>query len=214
MRFISHLDIVRCWERALRRASIPLEYSQGFTAHPRIAVAAPLAVGVTSEAELMDIWLRKWLPPQSVMMLLRRQLPVGFSVLEAFDVPGSAPALQAMVYGASYVCLAQHEQGIEAARSAVQHFLASESCAHEFARGDESRTVDLRPLVHQLEIEPGTEEMLRLSLVVSAGQKGSARPDHVLTVLGFTLPADSITRTGLFLAHPETGNGALPPRAR
>ena len=64
-RFISHLDVMRCWERVFRRASIPVEYTQGFTPHPKIAVAAPLAVGFTGEAELMDVWLRKWMPPDA-----------------------------------------------------------------------------------------------------------------------------------------------------
>ncbi|PIW40369.1 MAG: hypothetical protein COW22_02130, partial [Chloroflexi bacterium CG15_BIG_FIL_POST_REV_8_21_14_020_46_15] len=65
VKFIAHLDIVRFWERAFRRAEIPLAYSQGFTPHPRISLAAPLPVGVTSEFELMDVWLKQWMPPKS-----------------------------------------------------------------------------------------------------------------------------------------------------
>ena len=55
LKFISHLDIVRLWERALRRARVQLAYSEGFSPHPKISVAAPLSVGTTSDAELMDI---------------------------------------------------------------------------------------------------------------------------------------------------------------
>ena len=57
LKFISHLDIIRLWERALRRARIGLAYSEGFSPHPRISLAAPLSLGITSDAELMDVVL-------------------------------------------------------------------------------------------------------------------------------------------------------------
>jgi len=204
VRFISHLDTVRCWERALRRAAVPLEYTQGFTPHPKIAVAAPLAVGVTSDdAELMDIWVRKWMPPQSAMMLLRGQLPAGFTVQDVWEVPESAPALQAMVSRARYACAAEHEGGLEAAVVAAAGFMAAESVVHRFERAEEARSVDLRPLVHSLEVQPGDGGACRVEMEVSVGQQGSARPDHVLMVLGFRLPAVSIARVALELEHPE-----------
>ncbi|UCG84296.1 MAG: DUF2344 domain-containing protein, partial [Dehalococcoidia bacterium] len=59
LKFISHLDMMRLWQRALRRADIPLAYSQGFSPHPRLSLAAPLAIGVTSSAELMDVFLQR-----------------------------------------------------------------------------------------------------------------------------------------------------------
>ena len=64
VKFISHLDVMRFWERAFRRARIPLAYSEGFSPHPRISLAAPLPVGVTSEAELMDVMVSRWISPQ------------------------------------------------------------------------------------------------------------------------------------------------------
>ena len=53
LKYLSHLDLMRLWERALRRAGLPAAYSEGFSPHPRISLASPLAVGVTSRAELM-----------------------------------------------------------------------------------------------------------------------------------------------------------------
>jgi len=60
LKFISHLDIMRLWQRSLHRADIPLAYTEGFSPHPRISLAAPLAVGVTSQSELMDVFCSKW----------------------------------------------------------------------------------------------------------------------------------------------------------
>ncbi|MBN1152863.1 MAG: DUF2344 domain-containing protein [Dehalococcoidia bacterium] len=214
VRFISHLDTLRCWERVFRRASIPLEYTQGFSPHPRMSVAAPLAVGVTSEAEVMDIWLRKWVPPQAAMMMVRRELPEGFTLLEVREVPEGAPALQASVNMARYRCVALHPAGIDAARAAVGEFLAAQSVAHTFSRGEETRTIDLRPLVHRLSVESAHEGMCVVEMDVQIGQEGSARPDHVLAVLGFALPAESITRLELSFGWPEEPQKKTKPRAR
>ncbi len=200
VRFISHLDTVRCWERVFRRASIPLEYSHGFTPHPRIAVAAPLAVGITSEVELVDIWLRKWFPPESAMMMARGQLPAGFNLLNAWEVPEGASSLQAAVRRARYRCVAYHEGGVSAALDAARTFLCAESIVHQFTRGDQVKSVDLRPFVHSLAVQGGPEERCTVGLEVSIGQGGTARPDHVLAALGFAAPADSIHRVALLLA--------------
>ena len=81
LKFLSHLDLMRLWERALRRAELPLAYSEGFTPHPRVALAAPLSVGVTSEAELMDVFLSRWVAPQSFVTQAKKQLPQGLKIL-------------------------------------------------------------------------------------------------------------------------------------
>jgi radical SAM-linked protein len=214
VRFISHLDSVRCWERVFRRASIPLEYTQGFTPHPRIAVAAPLAVGVTSDAELLDIWLRKWVPPQSALMMARSQLPVGFTLLDAWEVPNGAPALQAMVQTARYECIAMHEAGVAEAHRAAEAFMQAESVVHRFSRGGEDKEVDLRRLVRGIVVRAGPDDSCRIDLEVRIGQEGSARPDHVLSELGFVEPAIAIHRAALSfeLSGADTSEDCPRPR--
>ena len=61
IKFLSHLDLMRLWERAFRRADLSLVYSDGFSPHARISLASPLSVGVTSQAELMDVFLSSWI---------------------------------------------------------------------------------------------------------------------------------------------------------
>ncbi|MCL4464985.1 MAG: TIGR03936 family radical SAM-associated protein, partial [Chloroflexi bacterium] len=63
-KYVSHLDLARLWERALRRARLPVAYSAGFTPHARLAFAAPLAVGITASAELVDVYLSELVPPR------------------------------------------------------------------------------------------------------------------------------------------------------
>ena len=75
VKYIAHLDIMRLWQRALNRAGIALAYSEGFHPHPKISLAAPLAVGVTSEAELVDIALAKQVSPHFFIAAVNQQLP-------------------------------------------------------------------------------------------------------------------------------------------
>ena len=86
IKFISHLDIMRLWERALRRARIPLTYSEGFNPRPRISLVAPLSVGVIGEAELMDIFIDKKVSPHWFTAAVSQQLPPGIEILEVFPI--------------------------------------------------------------------------------------------------------------------------------
>lgn len=82
-RYISHLDFVRLIGRALRRAELPVTYTQGFNPHPVISVAAPISVGVTSECEYMDIGFDEALPVCELVDRLNRVLPSGIVVHKA-----------------------------------------------------------------------------------------------------------------------------------
>ncbi len=91
IKFISHLDIMRLWERALRRAQVSLAYSEGFSPHPRISLAAPLAVGVTSEAELMDVFVTGWVSPHWFASAVSRQLPPSIEILGVYHIALTMP---------------------------------------------------------------------------------------------------------------------------
>ncbi|MFW6057036.1 MAG: TIGR03936 family radical SAM-associated protein [Chloroflexota bacterium] len=195
--FISHLDMMRAWERVFRRAGVPLDYTKGYTPHPRLAVASPLPVGFTSSGELMDIWVRKWLPPDAAYMSVTVQLPQGFSLETVEEVPETLGSLQSKVCAARYLCGARHPGGIEEVRRSLSSFLESESYPYEYARGDQMRSVDLRPFVLSLDADEENEAMWAVSLHVRHGQSGSIRPDHLLEALGFITPPEYIHRTEL-----------------
>jgi len=111
IQFISHLDIMRLWERALRRAQIPLAYSEGFSPHPRISLAAPLPVGVTSEGELMDVFIAKWVSPHWFTTAVGQQLPPGIEILGVYQIALSMPSLQSQVRYAEYRTEVESEKG-------------------------------------------------------------------------------------------------------
>jgi hypothetical protein len=103
MKYITLLDMMRFWERAIRRAKIPIAYSEGFSPHAQIAIAAPLAVGTTSDAELMDVFLEQPMQPRQFIEQLAGQFPPGISIVSAQEVGLALPAMQADIRFAEYL---------------------------------------------------------------------------------------------------------------
>lgn len=102
LRFIGHLDLVRMWERAFRRSQLPLAYTLGYTPHPRLAFAAPLALGATGGAELVDVYLRERLSPDELVKRISAELPSGCEIRDAEDVDLAGPQLMALTRWAEY----------------------------------------------------------------------------------------------------------------
>ena len=82
-KFISHLDLIRAFERALRRASLPVAYTQGFNPRPKMSFSPALSVGITSNSEYMDVDFYKEVPPQVVISRLNQALPDGLQIVKA-----------------------------------------------------------------------------------------------------------------------------------
>ena len=100
IKYISHLDLVRTWERALRRAGIPLAYSHGFNPRPKMAFAAALPLGLTSRGEVMDLFLTHSLSPSDFARRLKPHLPPGLEILFVEEVALKSPSLQSQVRSA------------------------------------------------------------------------------------------------------------------
>jgi radical SAM-linked protein len=83
MRFISHLDLMRLFMRALRRAEIPVKMSEGFNPHPRLSIARALKLGVESSNEEAAIVVRMYMSPQEFIIKLQKQLPKGIEITDA-----------------------------------------------------------------------------------------------------------------------------------
>lgn len=86
VKFISHRDLMRVFQRAIRRAELPMYYSQGFNPHMKISWGQALKVGATSAGELATLQIDGWIKPQEVMDKLNQTLPKGIAILEAFVV--------------------------------------------------------------------------------------------------------------------------------
>jgi len=139
VKFISHLDIMRLWQRALNRAEIALAYSEGFNPHPRMSLAAPLAVGVTSETELMDINLAKFVSPHFFTASVSQQLPPGISILQVYMVALTLPSLQSQVRYAEYKVELETEKKQEDVESALDSLLSLKQLPWQHQRDTEPK---------------------------------------------------------------------------
>ncbi|WP_436775624.1 TIGR03936 family radical SAM-associated protein [Yinghuangia sp. YIM S09857] len=147
LRFTSHRDFQRAFERALRRAEVPMAYSAGFTPHPKVSYAGAAPTGVASEAEYLEISVARRCEPDGLRALLDSSLPPGLDVLEVVEAaPGNlAERLQASVWE---IRLPEVEP--ETARKAVEVFLAAESVEVERMTKNGMRAFDARAAVAAL----------------------------------------------------------------
>jgi radical SAM-linked protein len=200
LKFISHLDLMRCWERALRRAEIPLLYSEGFSPHPHISLAAPLALGVTSEAELMDISVSRWVSPHWFTSGVSRQLPTGIGIIGVFPVAMTLPSLQSAVRLAEYRVTVRAEISREEIEASVERLLNLTELPWHHQRDTGEKKYDLRTLIEDLWVVEWSESTGILVMSLRCDSGGSGRPEQVAIALGLHEHPVAVHRTKLVLS--------------
>jgi radical SAM-linked protein len=197
LKYISHLDLARSWERAFRRAGLPLAYSQGFNPRPRFQIAAALPVGVTGRAELLDVWLVEPLAPEAALSRLRPALPPGLEALDAEEVDLRAPSLQSQVIAADYRAAVRSPEPPEAIRGRAQALLEAPALPRRRLHKGSWQAYDLRPLIQEIGVEAGPDGAAVLHLRLQASQAGAGRPEEVLDALGLSPAPHGVERTAL-----------------
>jgi radical SAM-linked protein len=201
IKYISHLDIVRLWQRAFNRAGIQIAYSTGFSPHPKISLAAPLPLGVTSDAELMDIVIVRGVAPQFFISALNQQLPPGIKVEKVHPIGAELPALQAQISRAEYRVEVDTASGPEDIQKAVTNILALEHLPWQHQRDTGPHQYDLRLLISDIKVTNWTPPLGLLEMRLRCDSNGSGRPEQVVAALGFTQRPLSIHRTQLILKN-------------
>lgn len=197
VQYISHLDVLRFWERAIRRAGLPLSYSQGFTPHPKLAFASPLPVGFTAEREVMDVTLDERVPVDEFRERLTVEATEDLSVVAVQEVALSAAPPQAAMLWADYRAVIPGLTPGEA-DEAVGGFVLRESLPWREERGERVREYDLRQATANLRwtaLEGGVEVRMRLR----ADQELTARPEAVISAIFPGVQAVRYVRTGIVL---------------
>ncbi len=204
--YVSVLDLGRIWERALRRAGVPLRYSQGFHPRPKMQIALPLPTGCGGEAEWIDIWLEVPWSPERVQEALTGKTPRDLTVRAVAAVDEDAPALEQEIDATEYKVLLRdvHPEEVE---SAVAELLAAETLLRPKRGRRRNKSYDLRPLVTTLKVgapnAPNWDVALRMRLTARPGATG--RPDEVLKALGLEEAPRRCTRLRLILPEGEEG---------
>jgi len=199
LKYISHLDLMRLWQRALNRASIALAYSEGFNPHPRMSLALPLALGVTSETELMDIVLEKFLSPHSFTTAVSPQLPRGIAISGVFNTPLNLPSLQSQVRQSEYTVTIATEKDKTEIESVINSLLDKESLPWQHQRDTGPHKYDLRPLIDDLWLIDRRQGFCTIGMRLRCDSTGSGRPEQVAAALGFTRYPEAIHRCKLIL---------------
>lgn len=195
MRFTGHLDLFRTWERTIRRAGLPLAYSQGFNPHPKMALACALPLGFTSEAEMIDIWLETESNLNEVRGALEKAAPPGIQIQALEAVDAHLPALQTVVDSAEYeITLLEACPKLD---ERLEALLASETLPRQ-RRG---KDYDLRPLIGSVEILENDPRsgFPRMQAVLAAREAATGRPEELLEALGIDPLAARVHRTKLNL---------------
>ena len=199
LKFISHLDIMRLWQRAFNRGGITLAYSEGFSPHPRLSLAVPLALGMTGEAELMDVVLAKWISSHSFTTLISQQLPPGIEISQTYQIPTTMPSLQSQVRYAEYEVELETEKGQKDVESAIASLLTLEHLPWQHQRDTGPRHYDLRALIDDLWLIDYHNDHTAIGMRLRCDNSGSGRPEQVAAALGFEHYPQSIHRTRLVL---------------
>ena len=189
LRYTGHLDLHKLWERATRRAELPLAYSQGFHPQPKMNIASALPLGFSSQCEVLDMRLEQAISLDGLVQKLNDTMPEGIRVKHIEEVDERAPALQTQVISAEYeVTIKEAGFGSDLKRT-IDSVMESES----ITRTRRNKEYDLRPLIEELTL--ASEKKLFMKLTSKEGATG--RPEEVLDVLGITFEDTRVERTRL-----------------
>lgn len=198
MRYVGHLDMVRTWERSLRRAAVPLAYSSGFNPGPRLFFASGLPLGCTGRAELADVVLKEAMAPAAFQAQVAPHLPPGLVLYHVEEAPLKTPALQAVLKASVWQVDVASSASPDTLRARIAALLQAETLTAGKQRKGRQVSYDLRPLVlavsYEEEPEPGWH---RLLLTLRSEPSATGRADAVLAALGLDDPAARIERLQL-----------------
>jgi radical SAM-linked protein len=224
LRFTSHRDFARAFERALRRAQVPMAYSAGFSPHPKVSYVGAAPTGVASEAEYLEIGLDRVVEPEAVRLALDAALPPGLDVVEA--VIAKAGSLPERIDASEWV-IELPGVSVDELGAAVEAFRAAAEVPVERLTKNGRRNLDARAAVVRLDVDLDAPPTRVISPDAQAGDATCAilklvvrhvtpavRPDDVLTglrsVSALTLPVPPRATRLVQGALTESGEIADP----
>ena len=210
VRHIGHLDLMRAMQRALRRAGLPVAYSQGFNPHMVMNFASPLSVGASGEREIMDVSMAQEMDGETFATRLNGALPPALKVVEARLIEDNHPAPMALLRAAAYEIRVDGQAG-EALTQIIPAFLKKESIPAMRKTKSGDKPCDIRPMIYELSARK-VGEGCRFSATLALREEATLKPDLLMTALskecGMECPSFSLKRTMLYGQGPE---GALVP---
>lgn len=177
MKFIGHLDVMRFFQKAIRRAGIDIAYTEGFSPHMILSFASPLGVGLTSNGEYADIQLQTPISSEEAVQRLNEQMVEGIEILSFRQIPDDkANNAMALVARADYTI--RFREGCELPEGweeKLHRFYERETIPVWKKTKKSEREIDLKPLVYALEAKDG-----QVFMSLSAGSTDNVKPELVM----------------------------------
>ncbi|MBN1348949.1 TIGR03960 family B12-binding radical SAM protein [candidate division KSB1 bacterium] len=201
MRFTSHLDMIRIFERAFRRSELPIAFSQGFSPHPKISYGLPLAIGHTSEVEYLDVQLIGNSIP-TFEERLSRHLPRGVELIRVKKYVTKPQSLTATINRADYRIKIRPTPNLQ---EHIDKFRSAPAFPVSRKRKNQIKVIDIKPYVQQIALNETDHRLIEIITRLINGK--TARIDEILEyVLGFTpeqVASASIERIGVFIQRDD-----------
>lgn len=176
IRFVGHLDLMRTMQKTFRRAELPIAYSEGFSPHQIFSFAAALAVGVSSEAEYMDLSLTEEKDVQWVIDAVNHVAPAGIKIIEGVVIQSKEPKAMACLAAASYD-IKQLQPIIT--ETMIENLMASEEIlVQKKTKKGKINTIDLKPGVLSIQLIEGV-----IKMVIATGSQMNVKPEMLLTYM-------------------------------
>ena len=193
MKFIGHLDIMRYFQKAIRRAGIPIAFTSGYSPHMIMSFANPLGVGLTSDGEYFDIELTESIASKEAVRRLNEQMVDGMEIVSFVQIPDDKKSKgMSIVAGADYLSSVKNGSLPENLAEKLEAFYAqNEICVVKKTKKSE-KEVDIRPMIYKLECRNGG-----IYMRVAAGSVQNLKPELVTEafVRYLGMEADAVTFT-------------------
>lgn len=175
MKFIGHLDIMRYFQKAIRRAEIPIAFTSGYSPHMIMSFANPLGVGLTSDGEYFDIELTESIASKEAVRRLNEQMVDGMEIVSFVQIPDDKKSKgMSIVAGADYLSSVKNGSLPEDLAEKLEAFYAqNEICVIKKTKKSE-KEVDIRPMIYKLECRDG-----KIYMRVAAGSVQNLKPELV-----------------------------------
>ena len=155
VKFIGHLDTMRYFQKAMRRADIPIAFSGGYSPHMIMSFAYPLGVGVTSDGEYFDIEITELISSKEAVQRLNEQMVEGFEILSFKELPDTAKNGMSIVYAADYLLSCERFSEREQLETQLKLFWEQEVIEVSKKTKKSERVIDIKPFIYELGMKNG-----------------------------------------------------------
>ena len=184
VKYISHLDLMRVFQRAIRRTGIPISYSIGFNPHQEISFGAPLSLGVTSAAEYVDFRLAEKMDVEEIINRLNSSMPEGIRILGGIKLGENPKSAMSVVSHSRYKIRTIIENvTAEALNKSIEDFAAQESIKvmkEQPKKGFALKEIDIKPMIVGMKLSESRETMHIIDCLLLSGSRGNLKPELLM----------------------------------